>query len=446
MKKILALLIFVSGYCYGQDTIRVKIKGGIGGAAAAASRFGIEDNLGIQNRNVDMQTNNFQILNFSSHTIGDFPSGIYGDATFSYVSLGQIATQLTQSYNVSNNKGSLVNKYISQDPNTTQDYTNMQVVGLNNDFAKYINWTLIYKDDPSKSPTQVQTTKSVQFNSYTASQTMAATAAGGTYNIGKSDATHSLNLEFPPNISAHAIGTFKTMPVSVNGTYADSTGNITIAAGGGGGVSSLSSIGSTPNANAGTITGSVLNFQPANESFGGMMTILSQSFGGNKTFADSLSILAALNKYAALLVKADFPYASSVELYSPNSPNYSHWIMSNRIVGAGMGFYNVDYALTRLYMGADGEVRIGGNATNAGTLAATTTGQVGIGTANNGSADITVSAKFEVRSTTQGSIPATRMTTTQRTDIPSPAEGLQVYDLTLHKLYVFDGTVWQAAW
>jgi len=39
-----------------------------------------------------------------------------------------------------------------------------------------------------------------------------------------------------------------------------------------------------------------------------------------------------------------------------------------------------------------------------------------------------------------------RLTTAQRTAISSPDEGLAVYDTTLHKLYVFDGTSWQAAW
>ena len=54
-------------------------------------------------------------------------------------------------------------------------------------------------------------------------------------------------------------------------------------------------------------------------------------------------------------------------------------------------------------------------------------------------------AILDISSTTQGFLPP-RMTTKQRTAISSPAEGLCIYDLTLHKLYVYDGTVWQAAW
>jgi len=39
-----------------------------------------------------------------------------------------------------------------------------------------------------------------------------------------------------------------------------------------------------------------------------------------------------------------------------------------------------------------------------------------------------------------------RLTTAQRTALPTPDEGLAVYDLDLHKLYIWDGTTWQAAW
>jgi hypothetical protein len=67
------------------------------------------------------------------------------------------------------------------------------------------------------------------------------------------------------------------------------------------------------------------------------------------------------------------------------------------------------------------------------------------GNVNIGSSGSTASAALSVVSTTKGFLPPT-MTTTQRTSISSPAEGLTVYDLTLHKLYVYDGTSWVAAW
>jgi len=66
-------------------------------------------------------------------------------------------------------------------------------------------------------------------------------------------------------------------------------------------------------------------------------------------------------------------------------------------------------------------------------------GQVGIntdGTTPDGS------ALLDVKSTEKG-ILIPRMTTTQRTGISSPAEGLMVYDTELDAFYYFDGTEWQ---
>jgi hypothetical protein len=57
-----------------------------------------------------------------------------------------------------------------------------------------------------------------------------------------------------------------------------------------GGVLSLSAIGSTPNANAATITGTVLNLQPADASFGGVVTTGTQTFAGAKTFSSDISV------------------------------------------------------------------------------------------------------------------------------------------------------------
>lgn len=59
-----------------------------------------------------------------------------------------------------------------------------------------------------------------------------------------------------------------------------------------------------------------------------------------------------------------------------------------------------------------------------------------------GVGSISASAKLQLNSTTQGFLPP-RMTTTQKNAISSPAEGLIVYDTTLHKLCVFTGTVWE---
>ena len=64
---------------------------------------------------------------------------------------------------------------------------------------------------------------------------------------------------------------------------------------------------------------------------------------------------------------------------------------------------------------------------------------------NKGTTKATASSVVDIASTTAGLL-IPRMTTVQLVAISAPAEGLMVYDLTLHKLYVYDGTTWQAAW
>ena len=77
-------------------------------------------------------------------------------------------------------------------------------------------------------------------------------------------------------------------------TYDNTTGvlNIPQYSGGGGGSISLAAIGSTPNANAATLTGTVLNLEPASASFGGVVTTGTQTFAGAKTFSSAVTALS----------------------------------------------------------------------------------------------------------------------------------------------------------
>jgi hypothetical protein len=52
---------------------------------------------------------------------------------------------------------------------------------------------------------------------------------------------------------------------------------------------SLAAIGITPNANGASLVGSLLNLQPANASFGGVVTTGTQTFAGDKTFSSASS-------------------------------------------------------------------------------------------------------------------------------------------------------------
>lgn len=53
-----------------------------------------------------------------------------------------------------------------------------------------------------------------------------------------------------------------------------------------------------------------------------------------------------------------------------------------------------------------------------------------------------VSAQVEIESGGEKGFLGPRMTTAERLAIPSPAEGLEVYDLDVHALFVFNGTGW----
>jgi len=69
-----------------------------------------------------------------------------------------------------------------------------------------------------------------------------------------------------------------TGAISASNISGTNTGNVTLAV-----------IGAVPNANAATLTGQVLNLQPANASFGGVVTTGAQTFAGAKTFTGAIS-------------------------------------------------------------------------------------------------------------------------------------------------------------
>jgi hypothetical protein len=79
--------------------------------------------------------------------------------------------------------------------------------------------------------------------------------------------------------------TLTTLGTSGEATLIGSTLNIPNYADGG--VLSVGAIGASPNANAATITGTVLNLEPASASFGGVVTTGTQAFAGFKTFGNS---------------------------------------------------------------------------------------------------------------------------------------------------------------
>lgn len=59
--------------------------------------------------------------------------------------------------------------------------------------------------------------------------------------------------------------------------------------GGGSGVNSIANVGSAPNAQGGSISGTVLTLQPADGTHPGLLTSITQIIGGNKTFTGSIA-------------------------------------------------------------------------------------------------------------------------------------------------------------
>ena len=88
-----------------------------------------------------------------------------------------------------------------------------------------------------------------------------------------------------PNLAGYVPN---TRTLTINGTTLDLSADRswTISTG----LSALSAIGSAPNANGATITGSTLNLEPADVSFGGVVTTSAQTFSGRKTFNGYITI------------------------------------------------------------------------------------------------------------------------------------------------------------
>jgi hypothetical protein len=70
--------------------------------------------------------------------------------------------------------------------------------------------------------------------------------------------------------------------------------NWTSAAPAGGGVTTLAAIGSSPNANGATISGTTLNLEPASASFGGVVTTGTQTIAGAKTWSGAATFSGAV--------------------------------------------------------------------------------------------------------------------------------------------------------
>jgi trimeric autotransporter adhesin len=194
------------------------------------------------------------------------------------------------------------------------------------------------------------------------------TIAGGTnYGIYYRDASN--------NVVTTAAGT-------TNQCLLGSTGAAPVwgACTSGGGVTTLTAIGSSPNANSATISTNTLTLQPADASFGGVVTTGAQNFAGNKTFTGDI-------------VSGDNAATWAYSIGGANNYGYNAWgranasiaILGGNVVGDTNWRYLVDangaqlwgdgtagmdvnlYRSAAATLSTNGNFTAGGNLTVAGT-------------------------------------------------------------------------------
>ena len=178
-----------------------------------------------------------------------------------------------------------------------------------------------------------------------------------------------------------------------------------------------------------SLSGGALSSTAATGSVAGHVTTTSQSFGGVKTFVDkpifSAGTSTSNGQYQYLGGGTGFGIRGSsadgeCRYEMADGGYYMVWVINRS--GTRTNHMQFDWA----------------SSTGAKfSLINNTTLNIGTTTSD-------ASAAFQVSSTTKGILPP-KMTTTQRTAITA-TEGLMVYDKDLHKLYVYDGTTWQACW
>lgn len=146
---------------------------------------------------------------------------------------------------------------------------------------------------------------------------------------------------------------------------------------GGSGVTTMAAIGSSPNANGASISGTTLNLEPANASFGGVVTTGTQTFTGIKSITGTLTVTNSNNTNTLSgITSGTFPAVYAQNTTSGN--NTTIYVENNRGGFASYGGYLYGgstvgtslFGLTRadrLFLFADGASNLG---MVVGTLAA----------------------------------------------------------------------------
>ena len=171
-----------------------------------------------------------------------------------------------------------------------------------------------------------------------------------------------------------------------------------------------------------------------------------QNYAGNWMSVDDLGTIGnvtigngATTLSARLGVKGSGSTSATTAFLVQNSAGTTKFSVDDSAVGAEVKIGNLINGYSSLQWPAN---NVGIGLISGGGLAAKVTNNSSFVISDSGTATNTTSAKLVVDSTNAGFLPP-RMTTTQRTAITTPAEGLIVMDITLHKLYVHNGTAWE---
>lgn len=217
----------------------------------------------------------------------------------------------------------------------------------------------------------------------------------------------------------------------------------------GGGVTTMAAIGSSPNANGATISGTTLNLEPASASFGGIITTGAQDFAGNKGFSGTVTHGTSTN-FVRLYTGGGI---AAVRMNSATT-RYSDWYrytdniqyLADDTNGDRIGFgMNGNVFAMQIYGASgrhvkwvtDGAGGLGSGAASERPDHGYFKTRVGIGLSTTQEA----SAQLQGDSVTQGWLPP-RMTSTERDAITAVA-GLIIYNTTTGKHEGYNGT-WNA--
>jgi len=134
-----------------------------------------------------------------------------------------------------------------------------------------------------------------------------------------------------------------TSDASGNGTWEDLSGILSIAP-----------IGSSPNANGMTLTGDILNLQPASASFGGALTSGIQSISGDKTFLGNLKSGAGLIGGITTYLSNSVISANAFIIYQPSGAVTTLTLQSATTLAGQIYIYITNHSLTfNLQSGTD---------------------------------------------------------------------------------------------